>query len=61
MEKGTIRKMSPHQFFLNFAALLTNPITFNTMYKKMLCLSDKQFRQIIADRKAVILDMLFIK
>jgi TetR/AcrR family transcriptional regulator len=61
MEKGNIRKMSPHQFFLNFAALLTNPVTFNMMYKKMLCLSDKQFGQLIADRKTIILDMLFIK
>ena len=61
MEKGNIRKMSPYQFFLNFAALLTNPVAFNLMYKKMLCLTDKQFKQIIADRKAIILDMLFIK
>jgi TetR/AcrR family transcriptional regulator len=61
MDKGNIRKMSPNQFFINFGALLSHPLYFNTMYKKMLGLSDKQYRQIIQERKAIILDMLFIK
>jgi TetR/AcrR family transcriptional regulator len=61
MEKGNIKKMTPQHFFINFIALLSNPICFGTMYKKMLNLSDKQYKQIIQERKDVILKVLFIK
>lgn len=61
MERGTIRKSSPQQFFINFSSLLSNPICFNPMYRKMLNLSEKQYRQIIKERKDVILDLLFVK
>jgi len=61
MEKGNIRKSSPQQFFINFSALLTHPLCFNPMYRKMLNLSDKQYRQLIKERKELILDLLFLK
>lgn len=61
MEKGNIKKMAPQQFFINFAALLTSPISFNFMYKKMLNLTDKQYKQIINERKEIILNLLFVR
>jgi AcrR family transcriptional regulator len=61
MDKGNIRKMSPQQFYVNFVALLSNPVCFAPMYKKMLNLSDKQYKNIIKERKEIILGMLFTK
>jgi TetR/AcrR family transcriptional regulator len=61
MDKGNIKKMSPQQFFINFIALMSSPVSFSTMYKKILNVSDKQYKQIIQDRKNIILSMLFIK
>jgi TetR/AcrR family transcriptional regulator len=61
MEKGNIRKMAPQQFFINFIALMSSPVSFGTMYKKILNMSDKQYRQVIRERKDIILSLLFIK
>ncbi len=61
MNRGNIRKSSPQQFFINFSSLLSNPICFTPMYRKMLNLSEKQYRQIIKERKDIILDLLFMK
>ncbi|RYG30666.1 MAG: TetR/AcrR family transcriptional regulator, partial [Chitinophagaceae bacterium] len=61
MGKGNIKKMSPQQFFINFIALMSGPVCFGTMYKKMLNMSDRQYKQIINERKEIILGMLFSK
>ncbi|MHA4844895.1 TetR/AcrR family transcriptional regulator [Flavitalea antarctica] len=61
MEKGNIKQMSPQQFFINFIALMSGPVTFSTMYKKILNVSDKQYKLLIQDRKEIILTMLFSK
>lgn len=59
MEKGSIKKMPPIQFILNLASLLIFPIAMRPLLKENLSLSDKQYDQIISERKKIIMDVLF--
>lgn len=59
MEKGTIIKMPPVQYFLNMLSLLSYPVIVQPLFKKVLNMSDRQYRQMLAARKEIILKILF--
>ncbi|MET0298847.1 MAG: TetR/AcrR family transcriptional regulator [Flavitalea sp.] len=61
MEKGNIRKMSPYHFFMNFTSMMSNPVSFHPMYKELLHLNDKKYKQLMLERKEIILGLLFEK
>lgn len=61
MQKGTITEMPALQFFLNLMSLLTYPVVVQPLFKKIFQQTDKQYRQLLAARKELILKLLFIK
>ena len=59
MEKGTIKKMEPLQFFFFFISLVNYPFTIRPLLQLDLKLSDEDFKRILSDRKEIILNTLF--
>lgn len=59
MEKGTIEKMPPFQFFLNLLSLLSYPVIAQPLFKKVFNYSDRQYNQLLKERKEIILKTLF--
>ncbi|GAO43327.1 TetR/AcrR family transcriptional regulator [Flavihumibacter petaseus] len=59
IEKGTIPHMTPLDFMVNLSSLLAYPGVAQPMFKKIFQMSDKQYRQFLAQRKAAILKALF--
>jgi TetR/AcrR family transcriptional regulator len=59
MKQGTIPQMAPVQFVMNLFSLLTYPVVVQPLFKKVFHYSDKQYRQLLADRKEIILKTLF--
>lgn len=59
MEKGNIEKMKPIQFVLNMVSLLVFPSAVRPLFMENLMISDKEFDEIISQRKDIILNMLF--
>ena len=58
MNKGTIEKMPPVQFLLNLLSLLTYPVIVQPLFKKILQFSDRQYQQMLKERRAIILKTL---
>ncbi|MCG2792953.1 MAG: TetR/AcrR family transcriptional regulator [Weeksellaceae bacterium] len=61
MEVGTIDKMEPIQFIFNMISLLVFPSAIRPLFMENMMISDQQFDRLIADRKEIILKMLFKK
>ncbi|WP_292009504.1 TetR/AcrR family transcriptional regulator [Chryseobacterium sp.] len=61
MEQGNIEKMKPVQFLLNMVALLVFPSALRPLLMDNLLISDKEFDEIISERKEIILNILFKK
>lgn len=59
MELGTIEKMEPVQFIFNMISLLVFPSAIRPLFMENMMISDKEFDGLIADRKEIILNMLF--
>lgn len=59
MEEGRIEKMEPVQFLLNMVSLVNFPIAVRPLIQENLSISDKEYRRILSDRKAIILKTLF--
>jgi len=59
MELGTIEKMEPVQFIFNMISLLVFPSAIRPLFMENMMISDKEFDRLIADRKEIILNMLF--
>lgn len=59
MEKGTILKMDPIQFILNFISLLSFPVGMRPLLQQALELSDQEYEKILSERKEIILKTLF--
>lgn len=59
IEKGTIDAIEPIQFILNIASLTAFPNAIRPLFKTMMKLSDETYDQLIADRKEIIMKMLF--
>jgi len=59
MELGNIEKMAPVQFILNMVSLLVFPSAIRPLFMENLMISDKEYDQIISERKEIIINMLF--
>ena len=59
MEKGTIEKMRPEQFLLNFVSLTSFPISMRPLLQETMGYTQEQYDQILEERKEIILNMLF--
>lgn len=60
IKKGNIKPISPVQFILNIASLVSFPTCVRPLLQETLALSDKEFDDTIRARKQVILDTIFI-
>ena len=61
MDLGNIEKMEPIQFIFNMVSLLIFPSAVRPLFMENMMLDDKEFDRLIADRKDIILNILFKK
>lgn len=59
MEKGTIQKMKPIQFMLNFISMLIFPVVMRPFLQNNFELNEKEYEKILSDRKEIILQTIF--
>lgn len=59
MERGTIAQMNPIHFLMNLFSLLSYPLIMAPLYKKMFQVSAKDFQQLVDERGAIIISLLF--
>lgn len=59
MEKGTIQKMVPIQFMLNFISMLIFPVAMRPFLQNNFELDNEEYDKILAERKEVILKTIF--
>ena len=59
MELGNIEKMEPIQFIINMISLLIFPSAIRPLFMENMMIDDKEFDRLIADRKDIILKLLF--
>ena len=58
MKAGNIMQMSPVQFMINLFALTSHPLIIRPLNKRMFNLSDKQYNNLMNERKRLIVDIL---
>jgi len=61
MDKGTIQKMRPEQFLLNFISLTTFPVSMRPLLQETMGFSDTSYQRLLEERKEIIMNMLFLK
>lgn len=59
MKKGTIEKMNPVHFLMNLFSLLSYPLIMAPLYERLFKVSGKEFKGLIAERRALIVRLLF--
>jgi|SRR5690554_5595376 len=59
MKKGTIQKMEPIQFILNFISMISFPVCMRPLIQEGMELNNEEYDKILADRKEVILKTIF--
>lgn len=59
MKKGTIQKMDPIQFILNFISLVSFPVGMRSLIQQGLEVSDEEYDKILEERKRIILKTIF--
>ena len=59
MKAGHITAINPLHFLLNLFSLMAYPIIMGPLYKKLFCLSDNNYMNLIAERKNLICEMIF--
>ena len=59
MDKGTIRKYDPIQFVFNLTSLISFPVIMMPLYKKLLDVPKEKYKQLLSERKQIILDQIF--
>lgn len=61
MEKGTIHKMRPQQFALNFISLMSFPVSMRPLLQETMGFTKEEYDTILEERKDVIMKTLFIQ
>jgi TetR/AcrR family transcriptional regulator len=61
MDKGTIHKMRPEQFLLNYISLSTFPVSMRPLLQETMGFSDGSYQRLLEERKEIIMKMLFIE
>jgi len=59
MDKGEIKKMLPINFMLNLFSLTAYPLLVRPLFKELFNINDVKFRELMTERKKVIIEMLF--
>src|SRR5690606_37855117 len=59
MEKGSIQKMEPIQFMLNFISMLIFPVAMRPFLQNNFELNDVEYDRILSERKEIILKTIF--
>ncbi|MDD3771417.1 MAG: TetR/AcrR family transcriptional regulator [Weeksellaceae bacterium] len=59
IEKGNIEKMEPIQFILNMASLTSFPLSMRPLIQSAMNFSTEEYDRIIANRKKIIMKILF--
>ena len=59
MELGNIEKVEPIQFIINMISLLIFPSAIRPLFMENMMIDDKEFDRLIAERKDIILKLLF--
>lgn len=59
MDKGTIELMEPLNFVLNLFSMIVYPSIAAPLYTKLFSVSERQYREILKERQAIILRMVF--
>lgn len=59
MKKGTIQKMPPIQFMLNFISMLIFPVAMRPFLQNNFELDDQEYDKVLSERKEVILKTVF--
>ena len=59
MDRGTIDQMDPAHFLMNLFSLLSYPLIMSPIYRQLFRHRNKNFDELIAERKAVICRMIF--
>ena len=60
MEKGTIEKMRPEQFVLNFISLMSFPVSMRPLLQETMGFTNESYDKLLEERKEVIMNTLFI-
>jgi TetR/AcrR family transcriptional regulator len=61
MDKNTLLKTDPLNFLFDLFSLITYPLVIGPLYKNILDVSDKRYKESMAERKEIILKRLFVK
>ncbi|MNK10898.1 DNA-binding transcriptional repressor AcrR [compost metagenome] len=59
MEKGSIERMRPEQFVLNFISLMAFPVSMRPLLQETLGFSKEHYDTLLEERKDIILNILF--
>ncbi len=59
MEQGNIHKMRPVQFIINLFSLMSYPFVAKPVYENIFDLNGTAYKQILNERKKVIMTLLF--
>lgn len=60
MEKGSIEKMRPEQFVLNFVSLMSFPVSMRPLLQETMGFTNESYDKLLEERKEVIMNTLFI-
>lgn len=59
IDDGLVRKISPVQFILNMVSLISFPIGMRPLFQRTMQITDKEYEQVLFDRRNIIMDTLF--
>jgi TetR/AcrR family transcriptional regulator len=59
MDAGNIKTMNPVHFMMNLFSLTTYPLIVRPLQKRLFKLTDKQYDQLMNERKKLIVEMIF--
>ena len=59
MEKGTIQKMAPIQFMLNFISMVIFPVAMRPFLQTNFEIDDAEYDKLLSERKEIILQTIF--
>lgn len=59
MDAGNIKTMNPIHFMMNLFSLTTYPLIVRPLQKKLFKLTDKQYDQLMNERKKLIVEIIF--